>query len=191
MRAVNVFRATSCTVGAMLLALGPALATAPSAGAVNPPVIDPGALPADGDPTPPEPMKQGAYCPRVGTLPDTDYRVQPRYMDMLDLADAWQFGRGAGVKVAVIDTGVNPHPRLPNLIGGGDYVVDGGDGLQDCDAHGTIVAALIGAAPADGKTPLPPARETRRPESVPTSEAPPPPPPPMRLGKRGCGLTPV
>ena len=81
----NVFRATSCTVGAMLLALGPALATAPSAGAVNPPVIDPGALPADGDPTPPEPMKQGAYCPRVGTLPDTDYRVQPRYMDMLDL----------------------------------------------------------------------------------------------------------
>ena len=67
-------------------------------------------------------MKQGAYCPRVGTLPDTDYRVQPRYMDMLDLPDAWQFGRGAGVTVAVIDTGVNPHPRLPNLVGGGDYV---------------------------------------------------------------------
>ena len=178
MNAANVFRVASCTAGALLLALGPALATAPSASAVNPPVIDPAAVPPDGPPTPPEPMKQGAYCPRVGTLPDTDYRVQPRYMDMLDLADAWQFGRGAGVTVAVIDTGVNPHPRLPNLIGGGDYVVDDGDGLQDCDAHGTIVASIIGAAPADGKTPLPPARETRRPESVPTSEAPPPPPPP-------------
>ena len=54
-------------------------------------------------------------------LPGTDYRVQPKYMDMLNLGEAWQFGRGAGVKVAIIDTGVTPHPRLPNLIGGGDY----------------------------------------------------------------------
>ncbi len=122
-------------------------------------------------------MRQGAYCPRVGTLPGTDYRVQPRYLDMMNLSEAWQFGRGAGVTVAVIDTGVNPHPRLPNLIPGGDYVSDG-DGLQDCDAHGTIVASIIGAAPADGKTPLPPQRQTRQPDSVPTSEAPPPPPPP-------------
>ena len=74
-------------------------------------------------------MRQGAYCTRVATMPDTDYRVQPKYMDMLNLPEAWQFGRGAGVTVAVIDTGVSPHPRLPNLIGGGDYVVDGGDGL--------------------------------------------------------------
>ena len=171
-------RTTTSALAVVLLALGPSLTTAPVAGAVAPPTIDPGAVPPDGPPTPPEPMKQGAYCPRVGTLPDTDYRVQPRYLDMLDLADAWQFGRGAGVTVAVIDTGVNPHPRLPNLVGGGDYVVDDGDGLQDCDAHGTIVASIIGAAPADGKTPLPPPRETRRPDTVPTSEAPPPPPPP-------------
>ena len=111
-------------------------------------------------------------------MPDTDYRVQPKYMDMLNLPEAWQFGRGAGVSVAVIDTGVSPHPRLPNLIGGGDYVVDGGDGLSDCDAHGTWVASLIAAEPADGKTPLPAPRETRRPDPVPTTEAPPPPPPP-------------
>ena len=99
-------------------------------------------------------------------------------MDMLNLPEAWQFGRGAGVRVAVIDTGVSPHPRLPNLIGGGDYVVDGGDGLSDCDAHGTWVASLIAAEPVDGKTPLPAPRETRRPDTVPTTEAPPPPPPP-------------
>lgn len=36
MRAANVFRLTSCTIGAMLVALGPALATAPSVGAVEP-----------------------------------------------------------------------------------------------------------------------------------------------------------
>ncbi|MCG7594742.1 type VII secretion-associated serine protease mycosin [Mycobacterium sp. PSTR-4-N] len=170
-------RGASCVAASALLALAPALATAPSAAAVAPPTIDPAAVPPDGPPSPPEPMRQGAYCPRVGTLPGTDYRVQPRYLDMMNLSEAWQFGRGAGVTVAVIDTGVNPHPRLPNLIPGGDYVSDG-DGLQDCDAHGTIVASIIGAAPADGKTPLPPQRQTRQPDSVPTSEAPPPPPPP-------------
>ena len=49
-------------------------------------------------------------------------------MDMLNLHEAWQFGRGAGVKVAVIDTGVTPHPRFPHLIPGGDYVMAGATG---------------------------------------------------------------
>jgi membrane-anchored mycosin MYCP len=40
------------------------------------------------------------------------------------------------------------------------------------------VASLIAAQPADGKTTLPAPRETRRPDTVPTTEAPPPPPPP-------------
>ncbi|PJE04050.1 MAG: type VII secretion-associated serine protease mycosin [Mycobacterium sp.] len=153
----------------------------PEARAVEPPQIDLAALPADGPPGPDQPMRQGALCTRVGTLPGTDYRVQPHFMDMLDLAEAWRFGRGNGIKVAVIDTGVSPHPRLPDLIGGGDYVVAGGDGLSDCDAHGTMVASLIGGAPADGKTPLPPPRQTRRPDTAPTSEAPPPPPPPQTV----------
>ncbi len=85
------------------------------------------------------------------------------------------------MKVAVIDTGVSPHPRLTNLTGGGDYVEAGGDGLTDCDAHGTIVASLIAAQPNDGKTPLPPPRQSRRPDTVPTTEAPPPPPPPQTV----------
>ncbi|WP_264961021.1 S8 family serine peptidase, partial [Mycobacterium kiyosense] len=154
---------------------------APTATAVEPPQIDLAALPADGPPGPDQPMRQGAYCTRVGTLPGTDYRVQPHFMDMLELAEAWRFGRGSGVKVAVIDTGVSPHPRLPDLVGGGDYVAAGGDGLSDCDAHGTVVASLIAGAPADGKTPLPAPRQTRRPDSAPTTEAPPPPPPPQTV----------
>ncbi|BDE17003.1 type VII secretion-associated serine protease (plasmid) [Mycobacterium sp. 20KCMC460] len=153
---------------------------APAAGAVEPPQIDVGATPPDGPPGPDQPMRQGAFCPKVGTLAGTDYRVQPHYMDMLDLAEAWRFGRGAGQKVAVIDTGVTPHPRLTDLVGGGDYVMPG-DGLSDCDAHGMIVASLIAAQPADGKTPLPPPRQARRPETVPTTEAPPPPPPPQTV----------
>ncbi len=123
-------------------------------------------------------MKQTAYCTEVGVLPGTDFRTQPKYMDMLNLQEAWQFSRGAGVKVAVIDTGVTPHPRFPHLIPGGDYIM-GGDGLSDCDAHGTIVASMIGAAPANGATGLPPA--PRKPVTIPTTEPPPKAPPPQTV----------
>ncbi|MGH3564411.1 MAG: type VII secretion-associated serine protease mycosin, partial [Mycobacterium sp.] len=64
----------------------------------------------------------------------------------LDLPAIWPLTRGAGQRVAVIDTGVSPHRRLPGLVGGGDYVFTG-DGTQDCDGHGTVVAGIIAAAP--------------------------------------------
>ncbi|CAM4417874.1 Subtilisin DY [Mycobacterium basiliense] len=165
-------RALSATFAATLLASG-ALAGLPPAYAISPPTIDLAALPPDGPPGPVSPMKQTSYCTEVGVIPGTDFQLQPRYMDMLNLKEAWQFGRGAGVKVAVIDTGVTPHPRFPHLIPGGDYVMAGGDGLQDCDAHGTIVASMIGAAPASGA--LPPPAVPRRPVTIPTTEKPPPP----------------
>src|ERR1700733_12525193 len=114
---------------------------------LNPPPIDPALLPADGPPGPAEPLKQTYECQELRVLPDTDFRKQPAYMDMLNLPAAWRFGRGGGVKVAIIDTGVSPHARLPHLTGGGDYIA-GGDGLSDCDGRGTIVASMIGAAPA-------------------------------------------
>lgn len=60
---------------------------------------------------------------------------------------AWQFGTGQGQVVAVIDTGVRPNPRL-TVVPGGDYVNADGNGLTDCDAHGSIVASIINAKPA-------------------------------------------
>lgn len=58
-----------------------------------------------------------------------------------------EIGTGAGQVIAVIDTGVAPHPRLGSrLAGGGDYLT-GGDGLDDCDGHGTAVAGLLAAEP--------------------------------------------
>lgn len=66
-----------------------------------------------------------------------------------DTEALWRFGRGAGQTIAVIDTGVTAHPRLPTLRGGGDLVLaDPAGGLEDCDAHGTMVAGLIAAAPS-------------------------------------------
>ncbi|OBK45548.1 S8 family serine peptidase [Mycobacterium sp. 1081908.1] len=170
-------RASRATVAALLLTSG-ALAGLPPAYAVSPPTVDPAAVPPDGPPGPPAPMKQNSYCTEVGVLPGSDFRLQPKYMDMLNLQEAWQFGRGAGQKVAVIDTGVTPHPRFPHLIPGGDYIMSG-DGLSDCDAHGTIVASMIGAAPASGAA-TPPAAP-RKPVTIPTTEPPPKAPPPQTV----------
>jgi membrane-anchored mycosin MYCP len=115
--------------------------------AIRPPIVEPG--PAPNGPTgPPEPTELKSLCGiQTGTLPQTDYSLQTAAETMLDYRSAWRFSRGAGQKVAVIDTGVNPHPRLPALEGGGDYVSNG-NGLQDCDAHGTLVAGIIAAIPS-------------------------------------------
>jgi hypothetical protein len=146
--------ATTLIVASVALSGSPAYA-------INPPGIDPAAVPPDSPPGPPAPMKQSAYCTEVGVLPGTDFRVQPKYMDMLNLPEAWRFGRGGGVRIAVIDTGVTPHPRLPHLVPGGDYVMAGGDGLSDCDAHGTLVASMIGGGGA-----RPPRGPPRPPEAA-------------------------
>lgn len=68
----------------------------------------------------------------------------------LEYTAAWKLSRGADVKVAVIDTGVNPGPEFGSrLTAGADLVLAGQKrpGLDDCDGHGTLVAGLIGASP--------------------------------------------
>ncbi|NLE79272.1 MAG: type VII secretion-associated serine protease mycosin [Rhodococcus sp.] len=87
--------------------------------------------------------------PCNGAATASDGPEVPVSQQFLDFRSAWRFTRGEGQKVAVIDTGVAHHPRLPNLIGGGD-LVGGSDGTEDCDIHGTLVAGLIAAQPAPG-----------------------------------------
>ncbi len=130
--------------------LGSATLGSAPAGAIAPPVVDPGALgPAIGlsqHPAPLEPTEQRLICAEP-TLQGGPPQEPPIAQRVLDLPAAWQFSRGAGQKIAVIDTGVNRHPRLPALQSGGDYVSDT-DGTVDCDGHGTIVAGIIAARPS-------------------------------------------
>lgn len=117
------------------------------AGAVVPAPIDPGRLPPPSRPAPLVPTEQRNEC--AVALPMSDSPDVPLAQRTMDFASVWPLTRGQGQTVAVIDTGVSRHPRLPGLIPGGDYVSNG-DGTGDCDAHGTIVAGLIAAAPVLG-----------------------------------------
>lgn len=133
---------------AVLAAAWP-LVGAPSATAITPPVVDPLAVP-DGTPRPDEPMKHKYDCIATGLIAGTDPAAVPGSQAFMNLPRLWESAcRGAGVSVALIDTGVWPNPRLPRPRGGGDFIMDGGDGLQDCDAHGTTVAAIIASSPSE------------------------------------------
>ncbi|WP_233284332.1 type VII secretion-associated serine protease mycosin [Prescottella equi] len=112
--------------------------------AVVPSPIDPGRLPGAARPAPLAPTEQRNAC-AVATASADEPNV-PLPQRTMSFDTVWPLTRGAGQTVAVIDTGVARHPRLPGLIPGGDYVSTG-DGTGDCDAHGTIVAGLIAAAP--------------------------------------------
>ncbi|WP_306796257.1 type VII secretion-associated serine protease mycosin [Nocardia sp. XZ_19_369] len=148
----SAFRRSLLRMACVAAVIGLVGAPAPPASAISRPVIDPGALAIaqalSGRPAPLEPTEQRDLCaePALTGPPPNEPPIAQR---VLELPSAWQFSRGAGQKVAVIDTGVNRHPRLPFMQTGGDYVSDT-DGSVDCDGHGTLVAGIIAAQPSPG-----------------------------------------
>ncbi|CAG7307845.1 type VII secretion-associated serine protease mycosin [Mycobacterium avium subsp. paratuberculosis K-10] len=142
-------RAAALVAALTLVALS---ANVTVAQAITPPSVDPGMVPPDGPPRPDQPMRRANSCSAPITVRNPDVAQLAPGFNLLNIAKAWQYSTGNGVPVAVIDTGVSPNPRLP-VVPGGDYIM-GEDGLSDCDAHGTIVSSIIGAAP-QGILPMP------------------------------------
>ena len=123
-----------------------ALLSAPTAAAIPPPPIDPGAVPPDVT-GPDRPEQQRVVCSVPTVLDNSNFHDAPWGSAYINVADAQRVATGAGVTVAVIDTGVQASARVP-AEGGGDFVDQVGDGLSDCDAHGTLTASLIAGRPA-------------------------------------------
>ena len=131
---------TPAAVGAILALLTGQFGGIATAAAVKPPTIDgpvPAATGLDSGP-----LRLDGPCRTTAAILDPS--SPPASATSADLAAAWVHGRGEGQVVAVIDTGVNPGPRLPRVRGAGD-VVPGRDGTEDCDAHGTLVAGVLAA----------------------------------------------
>ncbi|MFN8071560.1 MAG: type VII secretion-associated serine protease mycosin [Mycobacterium sp.] len=182
-------RLVAATVVVLLIGM---LSNAPIALAIEPPSVDPALVPPDGTPGPEQAMRQSNVCARAIAVATPDVGKPAPGFAMLNIAKAWQYSTGNGVPVAVIDTGVNPSPRLP-VVSGGDYIM-GGDGLTDCDAHGTIVASLISAVPkgAPMPAPMPPAPAFPPPAGAPPATGAPLPPgssPPVPAPEEQAGAS--
>jgi len=85
-----------------------------------------------GLPVIPSVLAPGAHCTGASS---TQAHAQPWTVRALSLSRVHQLSRGAGVTVAVVDTGVSPGvPALAGRVVGAD---------QDCVGHGSFVAGLI------------------------------------------------
>lgn len=98
----------------------------------------------------------------AGAAQADSFRDDQWYLGSLKVQQAQSVSKGAGVTVAVVDTGVYPHPDLRrNLLVGKNFSdIGAGDGRGDKVGHGTNMAAIIaghGRAGNDGVLGIAPA----------------------------------
>ncbi|MFJ1868531.1 type VII secretion-associated serine protease mycosin [Streptomyces sp. NPDC088097] len=141
MEPVRILRAPA-RLGAALALAALCAGASPAAAAGQPAHPSPYALGLDGAGECTFPMKK--------QIADRPWALQRLMLDAL-----WARTKGKGVRVAVIDTGVDrANPQLSGAldIGAGRDFLDpkGGDGTNDTVGHGTKVAGLIAARPQEG-----------------------------------------
>jgi type VII secretion-associated serine protease mycosin len=88
-----------------------------------------------------------AQPPTGRTIKATPYEDQ-----LYDVARLAPLATGAGIRVAVLDSGVDDdNPQLKGrVVRGDDFLRHDSDGRQDCVGHGTAVAGIIAARPVGG-----------------------------------------
>src|SRR5262249_684748 len=86
------------------------------------------------------PAGLGARPAYADSVRDDEYQLRA-----LDVPTAWKYSTGAGVTVAVLDSGVDAthHDLVGQVLPGADFVDDSTDGRQDLVRHGTTGAGLI------------------------------------------------
>ena len=101
-------------------------------------------------------LANGRYCSfwLLKSFPlggDTAPALNATAVPGLDVLPVWRRTRGAGVTVAVVDTGVDPRSTdlAPNLLAGRN-TYDGNDDTSDGAGHGTVIASVIGAPAGNG-----------------------------------------
>jgi hypothetical protein len=91
------------------------------------------------------------FATRTASYNDPYIGLQRGFQQM-DVADAHPWSRGEGVKVAIIDTGVDiDHPDLRGSIAAAVNFVDADDAQFRRDRHGTEMAGVIAAVANNGE----------------------------------------
>lgn len=106
------------------------------------------AVPATAVAAPPAGACRGEPEPGRDTVTELPWAQQ-----LLDLDRTWPHSTGAGVTVAVVDSGVDAdHPQLRGkVLPGADFFLVGDlPGNFDCLGHGTASASIIAASPVPG-----------------------------------------
>jgi membrane-anchored mycosin MYCP len=140
----------ACVAGLLLAGLAPAVPAAQAA--PRGPVAQAGTSAPGGafglsglpGPVPGCPAQRGTAAPALTPWPQKE----------LGFSSVWDRTKGAGVTVAVVDSGVDANPQFGNrVIAGPDLVAGTKPGIPpgaDCVGHGTAVASIIAAAPVPG-----------------------------------------
>jgi subtilisin len=98
-------------------------------------------------PVPALPALPALPKPQAADPPSVQAQKTPWGIDRVKARDAWSVTRGAGVKVAVVDTGIAKHADLKTA--GGYNCVDPAKPFDDDHGHGTHVAGTIAAQDND------------------------------------------
>lgn len=97
------------------------------------------------------PLPRAAVQPAGETREGTWEEMVPWGVARVGAPRAWTRTRGEGVRVAVVDTGVDwEHPDLAGNVRGGWNLLDPARPPDDDNGHGTHVAGIIGARDGDG-----------------------------------------
>jgi membrane-anchored mycosin MYCP len=109
----------------------------------SPPPKQPSLLAPPAVPTPvatePQPTQN---CPGPGQV-SSKVTAVPWAQEALDWSSVWPLTEGAGITVAVVDSGVAYSPQLAGKVKAIDLT---GTGYGDCVGHGTGVAGIIAAS---------------------------------------------
>jgi len=95
-----------------------------------------------------EPNFRGRFEETLPAVPNDPGYSSQWWLPAVGDREMWALGRGAGLVVAVIDSGVDlGHPDLKlNLLPNGHNFGDGNTNTQDVLGHGTMVAGIIAAS---------------------------------------------
>ncbi|MFD5831342.1 S8 family serine peptidase, partial [Lentzea sp. NPDC060358] len=154
-------RRTAAAATAGLLLLTGALPQASAQPSSTSATARPNSVPPDLPPDTPPPVDEGRPdvkydrtnkgCVESDTKSEL-IETKPWGQVQLNLEQAHRFATGKDIKIAIIDTGVDPrNPRFGNrVVPTGEYVDGTKNGTDDCDGHGTEVAGVAAAARTEG-----------------------------------------